>query len=1134
MKTLTRFGLILLLCCSWHAGRAQSSVLASGDWYKLSVEKAGVYRIPYDLLRKMGIDPAKINPQNIRIYGRTGGMLPQNTGVARPLGLVECAIKVEGEADGKFGKGDFILFYAEGPDQSQYDVARGIFHYENNIYSDANFYFLTTGNDAGKRLAVSENITGNYPSITSFNDFAFHELDQTNIERSGREWYGEKFGLITSHTLTFDLPGISEGSDVKVVSDVMGQTFTEASFKLFINNAVVAEQKIFPIPNGRYSVKGLHNRDTVVLNASDIGASNRAKQELRYDFVKGTGSSQGYLNFVLLNVARDLALYNDQTVFLAAASLANEVSTFRIAQFTTGAQVWDITDHYNARLQQSEVSGANGTFSAETGDLKKWIVFNPSAVAQPNFVGKVANQDLGGKATPQLLIITHNDFRAEAERLAAHRSAFNNWSVVVATVDEIYNEFSGGRQDVAALRDFAKHMRDKDPSALKAILLFGRSSYDYKDRIANNTNFVPTYQSRNSLHPLQTYSSDDFFAFLEDGEGAWLESPAQHHTLDVGVGRLPVKTAAEAANVVDKVITYDSNKKTLGAWRKKIVFVADDGNSEDGFTSLHQYQADQLANNIEQNFPAFDTRRLFMGSYTKHVQPNGETVADLEDDIRRSFDQGALIINFTGHGSELVWTDERVLTEKTVEALDNDRYPFLVTATCEFGRQDDPLLVSTAERSVLRAHGGSIGLVTTARPVNATTNFNLNEAFYDALFERSGEAYATLGEVFVKTKNNSLSGVANRNFSLIGDPSMVLALPERTINVTSLKTQSGSDTLKALSFVTARGAVHAADGTPDYSFNGIVEMTLFDKQKHFVTIGKNNPPFEYDQWDNAVFRGKASVKQGEFELSFVMPKNIAYQIGDGKLSVYAYNPETGEDAKGVNTTVRIGGSESGVAGDAQPPGIRVYIGDTTFINGGITRPDTYLVATLEDENGINISGYGIGNSIMATLDDDASSFVLNDYYESDTDTYKKGSIRFPLLGLTPGPHTLTLYAWDVHNNPAQASVSFIVTDGEDLVIESFGNYPNPFTESTTLFFTHNRSGDDLEAQLFIFSPKGELIQSAEVSVPESDYHINLTELHAWGESGKKLPPGLYFARVVVRSLSNGSKNEKVTKLIVLN
>ncbi|HEY9487604.1 MAG TPA: type IX secretion system sortase PorU, partial [Chryseosolibacter sp.] len=972
-----------------------------------------------------------------------------------------------------------------------------------------------------------------YPAITSFDDLAFYEKDEFNIERSGREWFGEKFGAINSYTWTWNLPGITAGSNIKIVSDVMGQSYTEASFKLFLNNVSVAEQKISPIPNGRYTLKGFQKRDTLSVSSSDINTAGRSALEVKYEFVKGTGFSQGYLNFILMHITRDLALYDNQTVFLSGASLSHAISKFVVKQMSGDAQIWDITNHYNVQSQEFILTGTTADFSAATTQLKKWVVFNNS-LQEPVFVAKVSNQDLSGLATPNMLIITHADFRSEAERLASHRTSASNWSVHVVTTEEIYNQFSGGRQDVSALRDFAKYLRDKDPDAFKAILFFGKGSYDYKDRLFNNTNFVATYQSRNSLHPLQTYSSDDFFAFLEESEGEWLESPAQHHTLDVGIGRLPVISQEEARNIVDKIIDYETNQKTLGSWRKKIVFVADDGNSEDNFTSLHQYQADQLATEIDENFPAFDTRRLFMGSYKKRVQPNGETAPDLADDIKRSFDQGALIINFTGHGSELVWADERVLTEKTIEELHNDLYPFLVTATCAFGRQDDPMLRSTAERSVTRSKAGSIGLVTTARPVNATTNFNLNEAFYQALLTPDSNGYATIGEVFRKTKNNSTSGTSNRNFSLIGDPSMVLGLPEYSIDVTSIKTSSGSDTLKALSTVLAKGEIRTPNGSLAVSFNGIVEATLYDREKEYITIGKNDPPFKYQQWDNAIFRGKASAKAGKFEFTFVMPKNIADEVGDGKISVYGFDAATGTEAKGVNSKVRIGGIENNVPGDATPPLITLFMGDTTFVNGGITTSDTYLIARLQDESGINISGYATGNSITAKLDGDAAVYTLNEYYISDTNTYRKGSIRFPILRLAPGRHTITVRASDVYNNPAEATITFLVTDGDELIIEEFGNYPNPFSESTTLFLTHNRSGDDLEAQIFILNSAGVLLKSAEISIAASEYHINLMELNAWEDSGKKLPPGLYLARVIVRSMTNGSKNEKVTKLIVLN
>ena len=1123
---------VLFVCCLAVSARAQESVLRTGDWLKFSIEKSGVYKISFDNLRRAGIDPAKVNPQNVRIYGQGGGMLPQANDVPRSA-LIENAIFVSGESDGIFHKSDFILFYAEGPDEIEYNLTREAFYYQNNLYSDKNFYFLTVGDDAGKRLSTSENTPGDFPVIDSFDDYAVHEVDEFNLERSGREWFGEKFGTTSIQSFSFNIPGIAPGSDIKLISDVLGQTYSEASFNLYFNNVWVAEQNILPVPSGRYSVRGLHKRDTISFRAADVNAENRADHEMKYEFVKGSGFSQGYLDFILIQVRRVLSLYNNQTAFVSQASLMNAISTFAISGATDDISIWNISDPYNVQSQSFNLDGESATFSVATDVLKKFIVFNNS-LPEPVFVGRIENQNLSGLSTPNLLIVTYPDFEEQAHRLAAHRESHDNWTVEVVTTTEIFNEFSSGRQDVTAIRDFAKHLRDKNPAAFKAILLFGKASYDYKDRLINNTNFVPTYQSRNSLHPLQTYSSDDYFAFLENNEGSWTESPAQHHTLDVGIGRLPVSTIKEAQTVVDKIIHYDTNARNFGSWRKKIVFVADDGNTEDGFTSLHQYQADQLATIIEQDNPAFDTRKIYMGSYKKVVQPNGEKVPDMEADIKRSFDQGSLIINFTGHGSEVVWTDERILNDKTIDELDNHLHPFLVTATCEFGRQDDPLQISSAERSVTHTVAGAIGLVTTARPVNATTNFNLNQAFYESLFEQSGSGYATIGEVFQKTKNNSASGVANRNFSLIGDPSMVLAMPKAMVNVDEIKTASGSDTLNALSEVTVKGTVLGPDGVALSTFNGAVEATLFDKQVEHITTGKNNPAFVYQQWDNALFRGQASVKNGLFEFTFIMPKNISYQIGEGKFSFYAYDKTSGIDAKGVNNELKIGGSETIVGGDSNPPEIELFIGDTTFVNGGITTSDTRLIARLSDNSGINISGYGIGNSLVAQLDNEGEQFVLNDYYVSDLDTYQRGSVVFPIKGMSPGRHTLTLKAWDVYNNPGQATVDFLVTDGQGIVIESFGNYPNPFQEVTSLFFTHNRSGDDIEAQLFIYSPAGELLKSTEISIPESEYRINLMELNAFEASGKKLSPGLYLARLIIRSMTNGSKNEQVTKLIILN
>lgn len=1083
----------------------------------------------------MGFDPSTVDPRKIKIFGQGGGMLPQPNNVARPLDLIENAIVIQGESDGKFDKQDFILFYAEGPDEFRFDNKREIFFYQNNLYSDRNFYFLTVAEDPGKRMQVSENLGTDFPVIRDFNDFVHHELDQLKLidPKSGREWYGEKFGLSTNELkVSIPVNGIRAGTSVKLVSDVLSQSYTSSSFKVYVNDVLVNEQKIPAVPNTRYGVKGIHKRDTFLLDATTLGADARSTQEVKYAFIKGSGSSEGYLDFFLLSFTRALALYGHQTAFVSGASLANPVSQFEISSMTADASVWDITDPANSKIQDLSFQDGQATFSTTTDQLKEFIVFT-STIEAPTFIGKVTNQNLHALPTPNLVIVTHPLFKNEALRLAAHREAFSQWQVLVVTPEEIYNEFSSGRQDVSAIRDFVKHLRDKNPNALRALLLFGKCSYDFKDRSPGNTNFVITYESRNSLHPLQTFSSDDYFTFLENNEGQWGEDPAQNHTLDIGVGRLPVKTEEEARISVDKIIDYDTNKKNFGTWRKQIVFVADDGNREDGYTTLHQSQANQLSEFIEDLNPDADTRKLFIGSYTKQVKANGETIPKLEDDIVRSFDRGSLIINYTGHGSEKQWADEKVFSDVTIRELENKTYPFLVTATCEFGRHDNPYEISSAELGIIQKNGGVIGLVTTARPVNAFTNFNLNLAFYESLFQKENGFYSSIGEVFRRTKNKSVSGVANRNFSLLGDPSLTLALPSNTVQITSIKTATGSDTLKALSTVIAKGEIRNATGEKLTSFQGIAEVTLFDKETDFVTIGRNDP-FRYKQWYNALFRGQATVTDGAFEIEFVIPKNIAYQVGPGKLSLYAMDAEAGTDAIGSYTNFKIGESEPNVAVESNPPQLRLFLGDTTFVNGGITAPDTWLVAHLKDDTGINISSYGIGNNIVATLDDDADSFILNDYFVASPDDPASGWVNYPIKDLTSGKHRLTVTAWDVHNNSSVAVIDFFVTNGEALVIETIGNYPNPFQENTTLFFTHNRSGDDLQAQVFIHDLSGALLKNYEITVIDSDYRVNLMEIHSPDETGKKLLAGLYLARVVVRSLTNGSKNEQVTKLIVLN
>jgi hypothetical protein len=454
-----------------------------------------------------------------------------------------------------------------------------------------------------------------------------------------------------------------------------------------------------------------------------------------------------------------------------------------------------------------------------------------------------------------------------------------------------------------------------------------------------------------------------------------------------------------------------------------------------------------------------------------------------------------------------------------------------VTATCEFGRHDDPLEISSAEHALLKENSGCIGLVTTARPVNSSTNFDLNQAFYEALFQKEEGTWLTIGEIFRRTKNNSTSGVANRNFSLLGDPSMILALPQKDIVVDQIVTNSGSDTLKALSKVIVKGRVTKGNGTTDEAFDGTALATLFDKRTEFETIGKNNPSFRYTQWFNPLFRGTATVSKGVFEFSFILPKNIAYEVNPGKLSLYAHNQKG--DATGGSSAFKIGGSEPNPAADNTPPVIRAYMGDSTFVDGGTVSTNTMLVVSLSDDSGINISNYGIGNTMMATLDNDEGSFRINEYFVADTDDHTKGWVHFPIYGLDPGPHTLKVKGWDTHNNPGEANVHFVVS-GDAFLIEEIGNYPNPFQSETTVFFTHNRAGEDLIAQLTILNSAGMEVNRFTVEVPSSPFRVDILRFEEHPELVKKLSPGLYFARLTVRSVTDGAESMRVTKLIMAN
>ncbi|MBS1680625.1 MAG: type IX secretion system sortase PorU [Bacteroidetes bacterium] len=1117
---------------------SQSSVLSTGSWYKFSVSKDGVYKIDFALLRSAGINPSQINPKNLKIYTGQIGMLPQANNENRLTDLVEIPIDVVGETDGKFDADDLILFYGQGSDVFSYDVKSNFFSCQNNLFSDKNFYFLTISSSPGKRITQNQNIPGSYPIVSQYDDFAYYETDKYNLLHSGRQWFGEQFDQLLSLTIQFDIAGIVPNSDIKLTSHVMAQSITDCSFDLSFNNNAIINQPIAKIPNTQYDIKGRITADTITFNESTVRASSNTAQQIHYQFNRGTpGISVGYLDYFLFSVKRKLALYNGQSFFTSVESTGYPVSTFQINDVAQSNLVWDITNVLNTQNQTVQFNNGVFTFSTNTDSLKRFVVFDASKISKPAFESAVTNQNLHAITSADLLIISHPSLLAQATRLAAHRQSHDQLTVATATTSAIYNEYAGGKPDITAIRDFIRDVYKKSNYNLKYVLLFGRGSYDYKDRVFNNTNLVPIYESYESLNPLSSYSSDDYFGFLQDNEGEWAENPAVNYSMDVGIGRLPAKNLADAQNMVDKLIEYDTSPNQFGEWRKNFLFVADDGDY-----NLHENEADQLADNIEQNHSEFNTQKLFLDSYKQIMKPSGQFVPDATKALDLAIRKGKIFVNYTGHGSEQVWAQEQLLTPDLIYGLENaPKYPLFITATCDFGRNDDPSNISSAELLLLQKKGGGIGAVTTSRLVYSVSNFQLNQALYQALFKKNNNQFRRLGTIVSETKNNSFSGVSNRNFSLLGDPSMKLALADNEIVPTQIVTASGSDTLKALSQVTIKGEIQN-NGTKLSYFNGRVVAALFDKNEKLTTLGDPqetvtppSPPYEYVDRPNKLFYGSASVNQGDFQINFTMPSNLDSGFASGKLSLYAYG-NAGTEAVGYSTSFSVGGREPDPQPDTTPPAIKLFVSDTTFINGGIIGANTKLVAVLSDKSGINIASTNPQNNLVATLDN-RWSYMLNDYYESDSNNFQKGIVIYPLDTLKKGLHHLSLTASDNYNNQSTASIDFTVTEGTGIDIGDFYNFPNPFNpnyQTTSFRFTHTRAGEDLEANLIIYELTGRMAAKIDYNVSTSDYQVDLPQWNGESLNGTKLGAGIYVARLFVRSLADGSQNQKAVKLIILN
>ena len=1121
---------------------ASNSVLSTGTWYKLAVTASGVYKIDKSLLQALGVNAQSIDPRTIQLFGNGGGMLPQPNNIARPDDLTENAIMVIGEADGKFDDSDFALFYAQGPHTWEYDATQQQFRHNFNVYSDTAFYFLRVGTATGKRISSRAQTQGASQTITSYNERYFHERDLKNMVFSGREWYGEEFSsFVSSQNFSLPVSDIAPGSNVKLTAFLMANAPTETSFTIKVNNQVIGNPKIPSRGTFSYHPNGTNSITNYVISQQSLG--NPATLETNLTFsTGGSSTSLGYLNYLLLNYERQLRFRGEQTSFRSVASMAAPVSMFRIAGAPTGAMVWDVTNPLVPVLQQAD-AGSDLSFSTSTSILREFVVLQNNISNKPIPAGKVNNQNLHAQnqdGNLDFVIISNPRFLQEANRLAEHRRKFSGMQVLVTTTTQVYNEFSSGAQDVTAIRDFMRMLykrSNKSGPNHMYLLLLGDASYDYKNRLSNNTNFVPVYESRQSLHPITSYSSEDYYGFLDDDEGEWVESTIGDHLLDIGIGRLPAKTASEAAAMVSKIINYDSPTH-FGKWKSRVTLLADDGDYNE-----HQNDAEFLASFLENNAINYNPNKIYLDLYRQVYEANGQSVPDAVAALNKAIEQGSLITNYTGHGNEVSLASEQILTIPRINSWKNkDRLTFLLTATCEFGRYDDPSGVSGAETALLHPEGGAVGLITTTRPVYSNGNRVLNRNFFKSFFTPALGSGTRLGDLVLNTKNNSITdnvsgskGVNNRNFTLLADPSQELVATKLSAEITHINNkQTSSDTLSALGKVNLRGRIKTDTGALVSAFNGEVQVTVYEKPSMLRTLGdEGSPPVSIKVRESILYDGKVTVKNGLFEVGFVVPKDIAYNYGQGKISLYASNQV--QDALGANQSIIIGGTAKNVQEDNTPPTLQLFMNDESFVFGGPTGKDAVLLAKVFDESGINTAGLGIGHEITAVLDGkNENLIVLNDYYTSDQDSYQSGRVKYSFKDLTAGAHSLKVKVWDTFNNATEEYIEFVVSNDSKIALEHVLNHPNPFSTKTTFHFDHNRAGENLEIQVQIFTISGKLVKTLETTSYASKTHLAEITWNGKDEYNDVLAKGVYIYKVNVRSQQDGSKASKFEKLVILN
>jgi len=1115
----------------------ENSILKNGNFYKMEISKTGIHKITLSDLTQMGITQT-VSVGNIAVFGNGGRLLPENTAIPVPDDLQEIAIQVvDQNSNGIFDKEDYILFYGIGitnwnnsPSVQEYPQ----FTHELNFYTNQAYYYINVEAGIGSKKRIFNAGLSTQTPTHQVNTYYFrdvYEKEKINPFGMSRIWLGEEFiSENTQHKVSFSVPERLKNKPVFVKIQVASKSNTYANFTAKIN-----EVASFNMSIGNDKLQDYTYSNTI---------SSGDNIDVNITYSKPTNSSIGYLDYVEIHTTCALSQNAGQFSFRNPETVGiGNVAEYQFDTKGKSSQIWEVTDPFNAKKINVAANGGKMTYRLSADTLREFVAFDGTDFFSVTPVsGKVANQNLHKLKDLDFIIITDPKFLQSAEKLAAHRRSNDGMRTAVVTTTQVYNEFGSGIGDISAIRNFLKMFYDRaetEQEIPKNVLLIGKTSYDFRNISGTNSCFIPNYQGR-AVFDHNCPSTDNFFTKLADGKGA-----GSSGSMDMGLGRFSVSNTSQAAALVEKSIIYSSMKEltndaksnyvsNLGDWRNMLCLIADD--NADGQEHIKAPEASYHL--LLPGSPFLNFEKIYCDAYVPEISANGKRYPAVNNAINSRVNRGCLMLAYFGHGGDNGWAHERILQRSDIFSWTN-KYcmPFIFTGCCSFAGYDKKDGTSPAEDASLLPNGGAIGLITSTRDTYGGQNKHLYTLICKWAFSEIDNRYLTLGEIHAKSQKD-YGGDGYDTQILLGDPSATLARPHWDIVTDSINGavfSATADTLKSLQYITISGHVKNDLGNKATNFNGWIYPTIFDKADTVSTVKPifNDDYFRFVQQKNTIFKGKTKVTNGEFSFRFIVPKDIDYTVGEGKISYYAKSE--GMDALGYNR-ISIGGVYDTTFNDTTGAIIKLYLNDEKFVSGGITDPNPIILAKISDETGINTASSGIGHDIVAILDNNvAKSITLNDYFEFDENSFTSGKLRYPLRDLAVGKHTLTLRVWDVLNNIGEATIDFEVAKNEKIELTHVLNYPNPFTTSTQFFFEHNRPNTPLIVSLQIMTISGKVVKTYVENQQSTGYRCAIPEKGTWNgrdEFGDKLAKGVYIYKLKVIA-PDGSSAEKIEKLVIL-